>query len=171
MENAMCAFLQTSTQKDHMNLQLYGKTIQATPTAKFLGVTFQQNVQWTAHRAASEKDARQRLNHLKVLCRKQGGANPEIAVQVYQSYIGPLFEYAVPAWCNVGRAQLKKLQVIQNLAIKMCHEIPKYTSNEYIHRLSGLKTLQERMVILGKKYLHRAETNPSLQPITEEEKK
>ncbi len=30
--------------KDHMNLQLYGKTIQATPKAKFLGVNFQQNI-------------------------------------------------------------------------------------------------------------------------------
>ncbi|KAL7403374.1 hypothetical protein ABVT39_028188 [Epinephelus coioides] len=151
----------------NLTLKLYGRTLQVTPTAK---CTFRQNMQWTAHIADMENEARRRLNHLKLLCRKEGGANPETASRVYQSYIRPLFEYAAPAWCNVGAAQLKKLQTIQNIAIKMCYRIPKYTSNKYTHLLSGFMTLQERMVYLGKKYLHRAETNPSLQPVIEEER-
>lgn len=128
----MPTFYQTPSEKDltNLSLKLYDKTLQVTPTAKFLGVTFQQNMQWTAHIAEVEKEARRRLNHLKVLCIKKGGANPETALKVYQSYIRPLFEYAAPAWCNIGRAQLNKLQVIQNIAIKMCCRIPKYTSNE-----------------------------------------
>ncbi|KAL7370583.1 hypothetical protein ABVT39_004871 [Epinephelus coioides] len=166
-----CVIFTRHPRKNHqINLKLYGRTLQVTPTAKFLGVTFQQNMQWTAHIADMENEARRRLNPLKVLCRKEGGANPETASRVYQSYSRPLFEYAAPAWCNVGAAQLKKLQTIQNIAIKMCYRIPKYTSNKYTHLFSGFMTLQERMVYLGKKYLHRAETNPSLQPIIEEER-
>lgn len=156
--------------KKKMVLKLYGQTLQASPTAKFLGVTFQANMKWTAHIAQIETEARQRLNHLKVLYWKRGGASPETAIRVYQAYIRSLFEYALPAWCNLGKPQLKKLQPIQNIAIRMSYRLPRYTNTDYCHNISGLMTLEERLLVLGKKYFHRAVRNPSLQPMIQEER-
>ena len=127
-------------------------------------------MKWTRHIDNIETEARKRLNHLKVLCRRNGGANPTTAIRVYQSYIRPLFEYAAPAWCNLAKPQLERLQIIQNIAIRMCYRMPKSTNTDYIHQVSGLMTLKERQVILGKKFLNRAESIPSLQPIINEER-
>ena len=158
------------TQPQNLILKLYGQTLTASPTAKFLGVTFQRNMKWTVHIANIEKEARKRLNHLRIICRRNGGATPETAIRVYIAYIRSLFEYAIPAWCNLSKYQLQKFQIVQNIAIRMCYRLPSYTNVNYIHKLSGLKTLKERLAVLGKKYLNRAESNPSLQRIIAQER-
>lgn len=56
--------------------------------AKFLGVTFQENMSWSAHIECLEKKGRKRLNHLRVLCKRKGGASPGTAIESTRGAFG-----------------------------------------------------------------------------------
>ena len=85
-----------------------------------------------AHIECLEEEGRKWKNHLRVLCRRKGGAMSGTDVRVYQRYIQPLFEIATSAWCIVGRFHVRKLQTIQNLDVKMADRLTTYTLNTFI---------------------------------------
>lgn len=161
-------FTKKPTHRQPINISLYGNPITITKTAKFLGVTFQQNMTWTTHISNITTEARKRLNHLKALTGKKNGASPETIIKVYTSYIRSIFEYAMPSWITVSDYQLQQLQIIQNKAIKLAYRLPNYINTNYIHKISGLSTIKQRQNIISQKYFNRAIHNPSLQPIIHE---
>lgn len=114
---------------------------------------------WTTHIANIE---RKRLDHLKMLCGRKYGASPQTVLKVYISYIRSLFEYALPAWITASPQQMNRLQIIQNIAIKMAFRLPKYISNHHVNRISGLTSINNRQSIIGQKFINRATHNPSL---------
>lgn len=153
----------TATKNEPVSLKLYGRTLQTSAT--------EYEMDSTCHR--SEKEARSKLNHLKVICRWKGGANPDTALKVYQSFNRPLFEYAAPTCCNSGTTQFKKIPDSTKHCHKnvFCYRMPKQTRSRYTHLCFGLFTLEERLATLGKKHLRRAKQIPSLSQAIGEERK
>lgn len=163
-QKTQCVLFTRSTRKNKkpIDLKLYGEAIKVEKEAKFLGVTFQKNMNWTSHIANIEREGRKRLNHLKTLCGRKCGASPQTVLKVYISYIRSLFEYALPAWITASPRQMNRLQRIQNLAVKMAYRLPKYISNHHVHSISGLASISSRQSIVGQRFMNRATRNPSL---------
>lgn len=49
----------------------------------------------------------------------------------------------------------------------MANRLP--TNTHYIHELSGLRIVEERMAVLGRRFTLRLVDNPSLKPMIQEE--
>lgn len=83
-------------------------------------------------------------------------------LEVYFSYIKSFFEYALPAWITVSTPQI-------NQAIKLAFRLAVYINNQYIHQISGIKTIKDRQAMIGQKYLNRGIHNPSRNRVVKKE--
>jgi hypothetical protein len=65
----------------------------------------------------------------------------------------------------MASARLKnKLQIIQTTAIRAAHHLPSYLSITYLHNISGMKTINECLDLLGyyEQYISKEKDNQSV---------
>ena len=77
-------------------------------------------------------------------------APPHIKLQLYKSLISPLLEYPPIITATISDTQMKKLQTIQNSALRFIYNThyTDYTTNDTLHRRAGLATVKERLTKL-----------------------
>jgi hypothetical protein len=112
------------------NLKLSGEVIPRSVNPTFIGVTFDQRINFKTHLADIHKRALKRLNIIKILSHKSWKSSTSTLIHIYKTLIGSLFNYS--AFCANQALQfwLKKLQVIQNSAIRAIYKLPYDTATE-----------------------------------------
>lgn len=86
-------FTRNPNLKPAINLTLYNTPLNLAKEAKFLGITFQQNMAWTFHINNLVKEGNQKLNHLKVLSALKHGASLVVILKVFKSYLRSLTQH------------------------------------------------------------------------------
>jgi hypothetical protein len=80
-------------------------------------------------------------------------------IHVYKALIGSLFNYSAFCANQASQFWLKKLQVIQNSAIRAIYKLPYDTATEDLLGIAAgnnLEDIRSRMFTLKKRYLSRA---------------
>ena len=86
-------FHQKSINNNSPRLWLGGELIQYKKTIKFLGITFDEKLNFKEHILNLISRCRKRLNLMKALRGQSWGANPTILLYTYKVFIRPLLEY------------------------------------------------------------------------------
>ena len=73
-----------------------------------------------------------------------GGVSNEVLVQLYKTFVRPLFEYGSIALIHIPK-QIQRIQKVQNLFIRTSLRIPSYLSTNLIHQAAGLEKIDERL--------------------------
>ena len=96
--------------KTELNLKLYGETLKIYPQVKFLGITFDSQLNFKKHFEDILDCCNTRYHHLRLLGNKKWGPNPAILIQIYKQWVLPIFEYGslstVTAW-TISPAKFK----------------------------------------------------------------
>ncbi len=102
-----------------IHLTLCNEQIQQSQVVKFLGVTLEQKLHWKSHIATLLKTATQRLNIMKITNGTAWGADKHSLLQVYRSHIRSVIDYGSIIYRTANTNTLKKLDTIQNQALRI----------------------------------------------------
>ena len=103
-----------------------------------------------------------RLGFFKLL--SFGGVSNEVFVQLYKTFVRPLFEYGSVSLIHISK-QIQRMQKIQNIFIRTSLKIPSYLSTNLIHQAAGLEKIDERLRKLNKTLLTKMTKTEAIQEL------
>ena len=109
-----------------------------------------------------------RLNLLKSLCGTSWGANPEIILYTYRTFIRPILEYGCVLFANSDTETLSKIQSIETRAIKIAFDLPPWTTNYWCYQQINFSPILDRIKKLGKDFLNKNKEDFLLKPLIED---
>jgi hypothetical protein len=101
-------------------------------TVRYLGVTLDTRLTWSAHFKQVGRKTAQRLGVLGPL-RNRSGLSIRNGVLLYKQLIRPMMDYACPVWRSVARSHIRRLQVLQSKWLRIATNAPSYVGNRQIH--------------------------------------
>jgi hypothetical protein len=110
-----------------------GEPTQWVERVRYLGVTLDTQLTWSAHVNQVGKKAAQRLGVLSPLLNRRSGLSVKIDVLLYKQLIRPMMDYACPIWRSAARSHVRKLQVLHSKCLRIATNAPWYVSNRQIH--------------------------------------
>ena len=78
--------------KTELNLKLYGETLKIYPQVKFLGITFDSQLNFKKHFEDILDCCNTRYHRLRLLVNKKWGPSPAILIQIYKQCVRPIFD-------------------------------------------------------------------------------
>ena len=100
-------------------LFVYGMQLSYFPHSKFLGLTFDHKFTFKKHFEDILERCQQNYHRVRMLVSQKWGPNPQIFLQIYKQYVGPVFEYGIIFTITVSDTVITKLQKLQNSYIKL----------------------------------------------------
>ena len=74
-------------------------------------------------------------------------------MRLYKSYIRPVLEYGAPVILGASETYIKKLQIIQNKAIRIAYKLDPLSHTEDIHKIAKIDLIKDRFQILTYKFI------------------
>lgn len=130
-----------------LDLQLNGKQIEISESAKLLGVTLDSRLTWKPHIENQVTKSKRLLFLLNKCCKLKWGLKSKALHQVWSGVIEPILLYGSPAWasCVPSKWLQSKLESVQRLAaIKIIRGF-KCVSYEASITISGLTPIMSRL--------------------------
>ena len=116
---------------------------------KILGVTFDPTLRFHKQIEAIETKAKHRLNIMRLLTGTSWGQHKETLLATYKSLIGSLITYAAPIWFpNASASSRRKLQVIQNDALRVATGCVKMTGVDDLHAEAHMLKVEDHLRML-----------------------
>ena len=116
---AMC-FTKKRIQEDLPTLRLQNTEIEWMKKFKYLGLTLDApTLLWKDHVEEACRQGLQRINILKALAGTTWGADRDILLKVYDSFIKPKLMYGITAVASASESRLESLNKIQNAALRV----------------------------------------------------
>ena len=159
-QKTQCVLFTRSTSKKKQETHR-SQTLRWNNKSRKISKTGQPNP-YSEHRETGTKKTKPPKNAVRKKIWSLTVMSVQTVLKVYISYIQSLFGYALPAWITASPQQMNRLQIIQNMAIKMAYRQPRYISNHHIHSISGLTSINNIQSSIGQKFIDRAIHNLSL---------
>ena len=120
---AKSATLIFSNQRVHLHpvnpLNINGQNIPIVNTFKYLGLTLDRSLTFTAHIADIKQRCSRRLNIMKCISGREWGADRRTLLQLYTSLIRPILEYNAFLFDHISDTNQTALEAIQNEALRI----------------------------------------------------
>ena len=143
--------------KTEPNLKLYGETLKVYPQVKFLGITFDSQLNFKKHFEDILDHCNARYHRLRLLANKKWGPSPSTLIQIHKQCVRSIFEYATSTTSDYI---ISKTQRLQNKFIRLALCLPKYICPKLLHDSSGLPYVKDRLLSCASKSLDRIAQNP-----------
>ena len=144
--------------KTELNLKRYGETLKIYPQVKFLGITFDSQLNFKKHFEEILDRCNTRYHHLRLLVNKKWGPSPATIIQIYKQCVRPIFEYG--SLSTFTASDYIKIQWLQNKFIRLALRLPKYICSKLLHDSTGLPYVKDRFLSCATKSLDRIAQNP-----------
>lgn len=119
---------------------------------KFLGVIIDKKLNFNSHIDCICKRAYKRINILRYLAGVFWGADAKILSILYKSIVRSHFDYSCIAYINASPSLLKKLDIIQNRALRIITGAMKSTPINSMEIETGIPPLILRRLMLAQKF-------------------
>ena len=83
----------------------------------------------------------------------RGGLNEVLNQPVATLYLRPVLEYGAPVILGASETYIKKLQIIQNKAIRIAYKLDPLSHTEDIHKIAKIDLIKDRFQILTYKFI------------------
>ena len=146
--------------KTELNLKLRGETLKIYPQAKFLGITFDSQLNFKKHFEEILDRCNTRYQRLRLLVNKTWGPSLATIIQIYKQCVCPIFEYGSLLTITASDYIISKTQRLQNKFIWLALRLPKYICSKLLHDSTGLPYVKDRLLSCATKSLDRVAQNP-----------
>jgi ribonuclease HI len=146
------------------DLNLGGHEIPVVDQVKFLGVIFDKKLNFKAHIDYLRKKCQKSLNLLKVVSKMDWGADRKVLLRLYRSLVRSKLDYGCIVYGSARKTYLKKLDTIQNQALKICLGAFRTSPIVSLHVEAGELPIRLRREKLALQYalkLRASMSNPS----------
>ena len=143
-------------------LTLFGEELLVTNCHKVLGIHIDDKLQFSQHVKYLKESCAKRLNLMKMLSCGKHGVNIVTARQFYIKYIRPKIDYGSLIYSIAPESTLRKLDTIQNTALRLAFGAHQSTPIPFLLGESGvekLNTRREKMLIVYMNHLWKADFN------------
>jgi len=120
------------------------KLLQTVKHVKFLGVTFDQRLDWTEHIKNITNSCTKKINLLRSLTGHHWGASKRTLLQIYKTLIRPKLEYGCELFHTASKTNLNKIQVIQNTCLRIACGAMKGTAADAVQQECGELSMKLR---------------------------
>ena len=145
--------------KTELNLKLYGETLKIYPQVKFLGITFDSQLNFRKHFEEILDRCNTMYHRLTLLVNKKWGPSPATIIQIYKQCVRPIFEYGSLSTITASDYIISKIQRLQNKFIRLALRLPKYICSKLLHDSTGLPYVKD-LLSCATKSLDRISPNP-----------
>ena len=112
-----------SKNKEKFEMNFVNGNIPYNSNPVFLGVTFDEFLNFRNHAESLEKRARKRLNIIKIFSHKSWHLSHETLKGIYNAIIGSIFTYSFFAVARIAKTNLDRLQRVQNRSIRSIYRL------------------------------------------------
>ena len=137
------------------NVTLFGEKIPQFDQATLLGITLDHKMSLNQHIANITKKARQRTGLLVRLRGTNWGTSSAVLIKLYKAFIRPILEYGAVIFAAMNKTNIKKLQRVQNRALRIALKMPFGTSIKLLQERANIEPIADRLSYLGKKTIQR----------------
>lgn len=148
-------------------LKIYNNEIEYVKKIKYLGVIMDNKLTWRQHIEYIKKECIQRMNLIKTLRHQNWGADRETLIKIYKALIRSKIDYACICYSTAKPSYLKKINTIQNTAIKMATGAFHTSPTISLHCESGEIPLDQRRNLLSLSYIYNLAQNPNNPPFNQ----
>ena len=141
--------------KTELNLKLYGEILKIYPQVKFLGITFDSQVNFKKHFEEILDHCNTRYHRLRLLVNKTWGPSPATIIQIYKQCVHPIFEYGSLSSITASNYTISKIQWLKNKFIRLALRLPKYLCSKLLHDSTGLPCVKDSLHFCATKSLYR----------------
>ncbi|MGL5427583.1 MAG: hypothetical protein ACRDAS_06690 [Cetobacterium sp.] len=99
---------------------IYNRPIERVKTFTFLGVWFEDKMTWRVHIDKIVKKCNKVINTIRCLVGTEWGANRDTLMMIYRGIIRSNIDYGCMAYGSAAVSILKKLEVVQAKALRIC---------------------------------------------------
>ena len=145
---------------ENLCILLFNDVVRPVSKAKFLGLEIDESLSFKGHIQECVEKAHKRLNILRILAR--GGTDPVNLIRLYKTYIRSVFEYGCISFLHAPILTLRPLQVVQNMALRICLNLPTYISTDRLHEYACLPKVGDRLNEVGSGLLGRMKVRNGL---------
>jgi hypothetical protein len=138
-----------------LNPTLFNESIPETKSVTFLGIRFDKNLNFRDQLDYLIEVSTKRLNILKILANKNWKISTKILTKIYSLLIRSILDYSSCIFSCLSEENKKKLQTIQNNALRVILHKPKFTPISELHKISNLETIKNRFNKLNCRYVFR----------------
>lgn len=131
-------FHQKNVNLRNIHLKINNTVIKQVSYTKYLGLIIDEKLNWSKH---LEHINNKIVPMLGALARCAAYLNHSNRTLIYNAYILSNLRYLIAIWGTMGSVKFKKLQRLQNKAIKILHRIPYLTPTTYLYRETKLNPL------------------------------
>ena len=143
--------------KREASISVNGVTIRHSNLIKYLGLTFHSQLSWKAHFTEIKKKSFKINNLLKVLAAKSWAMGTKFLVDVARSLIRSLVSYGQECFFAAKPSELRILDTIEHIALRIALGVPPNTSHEHLHSEAGWLPLKEERKIRCAEYVIRTQ--------------
>ena len=141
--------------KTKLNLKLYGERLKIYPQVKFLGITFDSQLNFKKYFEDILDRCNTRYHRRRLLVNKKWGPSPATLIQIYKQCIRSIFEYSSVSTITASDNIISKIQGLQNKFIWLALRLPKYICSKLLNDSSGLPYVKDRLLSCATKSLDR----------------
>lgn len=143
------------------NLFLNGEPIPFRTSSKFLGLVFDNKLNWKEHISQLKIRCLKTINILKVLSHSCWGADPLSVLRVYRALIRSRLDYGSPVYSSARESILRKLDVIHNMGIRIAIGAFRTSPVLSLQAEAAEPPLRVRREILSMTYILKIKTLPT----------
>ena len=145
---------QTQQSHHHPQITMNNQLLPLNRNPKILGVTFDPHFNFNMHVTNIVNKAKKRIPILKALAGSSWGQNKEALLITYKALIESVMNYAAPIWFpNVSESSIKKLQIVQNTALRIATGCIKMTPIQHLHTESKILHVKGHLNMLCTQFL------------------
>ncbi|RNA02478.1 RNA-directed DNA polymerase from mobile element jockey-like, partial [Brachionus plicatilis] len=150
-------FSRYKKESDNLNLKIYGNRIVSQKEIKFLGIKFDSKLNFNILVDEIKERCNKRLHIIKILSNKKWGLNQNTLGNLYKSLVGAILDYSFPCLNSFSENNIKKLQAIQNTAVRSILKLKYDTPSNIVHHEAfnklKLLTVSNRLFELSERYV------------------
>jgi len=136
-----------------VNICLNGQRLECVNTMKYLGVTIDNHLKWHNHLDNVCKNVGKKI---AVLRRIKPFLPKDALKTIYNTTILPLFDYANIVWSSCGEKNLKRLQVLQNKAMRTILGAHYLTHSKDLLNELNFMSIRDRIIYLNGCMVYKA---------------
>ena len=106
--------------------------------------------------------AYKRLNLIRRISSLAKEPNPNTLAHLYKSLIVPIFEYSSICVINAAEVHTEKLQLLQNMALRVVLRSPRYVSIKDLHDCSGFRPIKDHLISFAKQRFETMHKNSTI---------
>lgn len=149
-----------------LRLKLYGQELEQVKIVKFLGMWMDSKLTWKKHIDQIVEKGKKGINVLKCLAGCDWGASRASLLNIYDALIRSIFDYGCMVYRSAAKTNLKKLDIIQVQALRICCGAVKSSPVVSIQVETGETPLHLRRMALTAVYWANLKGYPENHPAT-----